>query len=60
MCAAATQGGGRTRRRRGGSAGVIANAAVPVILIALNEYFKNTKKGQTILDKLRKDAKGVV
>lgn len=53
-------GGGRTRRRRGGTAGVVANAAVPVVLIALNEYFKNTKRGQSILDKLRKDAKGVI
>lgn len=52
--------GGGTRRRRGGATGVLANAAVPVVLIALNEYFKNTKRGQTILDKLRKDARGVI
>ena len=51
---------GGTRRRRGGATGVLANAAVPVVLIALNEYFKNTKRGQTILDKLRKDARGVI
>ena len=66
-CGPATGGAGHnqhttggTRRRRGGATGVLANAAVPVVLIALNEYFKNTKRGQTILDKLRKDARGVI